>query len=318
MLVAAFANVVTVLILRRPPHCPAAFRITATASDSSLASAEEQLIGLIDGTDRGLSAPDATRQAISGLIEELEEGWRGTDAFSSPWLLQRTEVVYVGQSSSAKANAAGGKYRGRIGRLLFRTTALFQHVLPDSVAVNVIQFKLLGIAPGAAVLPGQWAVASAEEREALRRNSSRTLSANTVTVDFEPPRVCFGRTGQLLTLRMGPTSRVGLDVTFLSERLRICRGAGSGVPFVFRADTCEAGAPLEDASRQWSACVGRAPLGKRPLVATAAMSAAAVASGALPAPRWAAVPLAAAAAGLLRSTGGIVVPRRPRGAPARE
>ena len=69
-------------------------------------------------------------------------------------------------------------------------------------------------------------------------------------MDFDAPRVCFGRSGRLLTLQIGPTSRVGLDTTYLSERLRICRGAGSGVPFVFRADTVADGAPLAQASQQ--------------------------------------------------------------------
>ena len=102
------------------------------------------LLALIEGTDRGVQATDEARRTIAALIGELEDGWRGTDAFSAeqaPWLLRRTEVAYVGQASSGRANAAGGKYRGRVGRLLFRTTALFQHVLPDALAVNVIQLQ---------------------------------------------------------------------------------------------------------------------------------------------------------------------------------
>ena len=105
---------------------------------------------------------------------------------------------------------------------------------------------------------------------------------------------------------------MGLDTTYLSERLRICRGAGSGVPFVFRADTVADGAPLARASQQWSDCVARRPLGKRGAVTVAAAAAAAPASSLLPVPRWSAVPLAVAAAGLLRSTGGIVTDERRR------
>jgi len=276
---------------------------------------ELTLLGLIEGTDRGVQATDEARRTIAALIGDLEDGWRGTDVFSAaqePYLLRRTEVAYVGQASSGRANAAGGKYRGRVGRLLFRTTALFQHVLPDAVAVNVIQFKLLGLVPGAAVLPGRWAVATADERVALQRNGSRAVSPNTVAVDFDAPRVCFGRSGRLLTLQVGPTSRVGLDTTYLSERLRICRGAGSGVPFVFRADTARTAAPLARASQQWRDCVARRPLGKRGAVTVAAAAAAAASSGLLPIPRWSAVPLAVAATGLLRSTGGIVTDERRR------
>ena len=310
---AAASALLVVSALQRPAlsarHPPAHAVLSPPAA---VADKESGLLGLIEGTDRGVQATDEARSAIAGLISELEDGWCGTDAFSAaqePLLLRRTEVAYVGQASSGRANAAGGKYRGRVGRLLFRTTALFQHVLPDAVAVNVIQFKLFGLLPGAAVLPGRWAVATAEQRVDLQRNGSRACSPNTVAVEFDAPRVCFGRSGRLLTLQIGPQSRVGLDTTYLSERLRICRGAGSGVPFVFRADTVSDGAPLALASQQWSRCVARRPLGERGAVVVAAGGAAAAASSLLPIPRWSAVPLAVAAAGLLRSTGGIVTDR---------
>ena len=141
-------------------------------------ASSDKLIALIEGTDRGISASDATRMEILGQIEELEEGWRGTDAFAatqSGYLLRNTEVAYVGQASSKAANAAGGKYRGRIGRFLFRTDALFQHVLAPDVAVNVIQFRLIGLIPGQAILKGAWAIAASDaERTALQRNGTRT------------------------------------------------------------------------------------------------------------------------------------------------
>ena len=57
--------------------------------------------------------------------------------------------------------------------------------------------------------------------------------------------------------------------------------------------------------------MARRPLGKRGAV-TVVVAAAAAASSLLPIPRWSAVPLAVAAAGLLRSTGGIVTDERRR------
>ena len=111
-------------LARSAPRAPA-----LTLTTLSAPSADEQLLALIDGTDRGVATTRERRAEIGSLIEELEESWRGTDAFASeqqPLLLRRTEVAYVGQANSARANAAGGKYRGRIGRLVFQTTALFQ------------------------------------------------------------------------------------------------------------------------------------------------------------------------------------------------
>lgn len=136
-------------------------RSSSRASLPSAAAAElaksTRLLELIENTDRGIGASSELRAEIGAVISGLESSWEGTDAFAEParsQLLRRCEVAYVGQASSKAANAAGGKYRGRLGRVLFRTEALFQHVLPGDVAVNVIQFKLFGLIPGAAVLPG--------------------------------------------------------------------------------------------------------------------------------------------------------------------
>eukprot|EP00962_Isochrysis_galbana_P049419 scaffold20934_cov116-Isochrysis_galbana.AAC.1 len=42
-----------------------------------------------------------------------------------------------------------------------------------------------------ALLQGQWRRATAEDRRQLRRTSARPLSANTVAVEFGPPRVAL-------------------------------------------------------------------------------------------------------------------------------
>jgi len=126
----------------------------SSPSPSSTADTVSKLLALVEPTDRGIAASDSTRAEASSLISALEESWAGTDVFASPYLLRNTEVVYVGQSSSKGSNAAGGKYRGRIGRALFRTDALFQHVL-DDVAVNVVQFRLLGLVPGSPVVDAE-------------------------------------------------------------------------------------------------------------------------------------------------------------------
>ena len=150
------ATIVTCALAPRRPlpavRTPAARM--SSPSPSSTADTVSKLLALVEPTDRGIAASDSTRAEASSLISALEESWAGTDAFASPYLLRNTEVVYVGQSSSKGSNAAGGKYRGRIGRALFRTDALFQHVL-DDVAVNVVQFRLLGLVPGSPVVEAE-------------------------------------------------------------------------------------------------------------------------------------------------------------------
>jgi hypothetical protein len=210
-------------------------------------------------------------------------------------------------------------------------------VASGGVAVNVIAFRLLGLLPGMAMLQGTWRRATPDDRRTLRRSSSRPLSANTVLVDFGPPRVALlggmlpplqvnakARTrprarrhapnpaaqphhpllpSHLPTLplnfpslslplpphpppllspapfapnppfallsffQLGPKSRVGLDVTYLDDRLRVCRGAGSAVPFVFRYDTCAAGGPLSRKADAWRVVAAARALGARSFAA---------------------------------------------------
>ena len=281
-------------------------RLPAPKMSAAASPMSTRLLELVAPTDRGIDCTAEQRNEISSLIEALEASQVGADAFASDNLCRRTEVAYVGQTSSKNANAAGGKYRGRLGRLLFQTDALFQHVLEENVAVNVVRFRLFGLLQGCAVLPGKWSRLPATEL------GDRGVSKNAVRVAFDQPRVAFGR---LLNLQLGPTSEVTLDTTYLDDNVRISRGGSSGVPFVFRADTCRDGAPLEAASTEWEAVAARRPLGKRSLVPTllaGALGCWRVGRGGLSVARVLAVALAAAAAALLRSTGGIVVDGRGR------
>ena len=76
----------------------------------------DQLLDVAVGTDRGVRAKEGTRNIIDGLIARLERSYKGADASETPeWLYRDSEVVYVGQRSSKRANAAGGRFRGRVG-----------------------------------------------------------------------------------------------------------------------------------------------------------------------------------------------------------
>ena len=182
----------------------------------------DQLLDVVSKTDRGVRAKEGTRNIIDGLIARLERLYKGADASETPeWLYRDSEVVYVGQRSSKRANAAGGRFRGRIGRLLFRTTALYQHIQKDGEslrAVNANRFRFLGSLPGCAVLRG-----SAEKEndlEALSAKFDRTLSENTLRASFERPKIAFGP----LVFEAGPASVVRLDTTYLDDRVRPPRG----------------------------------------------------------------------------------------------
>mmetsp|Transcript_16297 Transcript_16297/g.42927 ORF Transcript_16297/g.42927 Transcript_16297/m.42927 type:complete len:325 (-) Transcript_16297:33-1007(-) len=294
----------------QPRQCLTVAHNVASANvDTRSTKYVDQLLDVVSKTDRGVRAKEATRNIIDGLIARLERSYKGADASETPeWLYRDSEVVYVGQRSSKRANAAGGRFRGRVGRLLFRTTALYQHIQRDGEslrAVNANRFRFLGSLPGCAVLRG-----SAEKEndlEALSAKFDRTLSENTLRASFERPKIAFGP----LVFEAGPASVVRLDTTYLDDRVRISRGGSSGTPFVFRA--CAADDARKDA---WKRVAEATPVSAKTagvgvgvLAAVAAGTAARIGTKNVAfAP---AVVLALASAKLLTSTGGIVVTRDP-------
>ncbi|CAE8728230.1 unnamed protein product [Polarella glacialis] len=208
-----------------------------------------ELLAEIKGTERGILASEEKRLRVSGLVEVLEAMQQDKDQLADPRFYRNCEVVYVGQSQSSGSNAAGGQFRGRIGRMLFRLTNLFQHVLRESdktIAVNMIQFKLFGILPGAVVLKGSVTAEDASSRASLGEKWNVTLGAGTVLAQFDSPRVVL-LGGRLLNLVVGPSSDVRLDTTYNGEQIRISRGGRSRTPFVFRAD----GPALEACADAW-------------------------------------------------------------------
>ena len=202
---------------KHKPRLTVAHNVASAKPNARNAKYVDQLLDVAAGTDRGVRAKEGTRNIIDGLIARLERSYKGADASETPeWLYRDSEVVYVGQRSSKRANAAGGRFRGRIGRLLFRTTALYQHIQKDGEslrAVNANRFRFLGLLPGCAVLRG-----SAEKEndlEALSAKFGRALSENTLRASFERPKIAFGP----LVCEAGPASVVRLDTTYLDDRV---------------------------------------------------------------------------------------------------
>ena len=102
----------------------------------------------------------------------------------------------------------------------------------SSLAVNFRRFKFFGLLPGAVVLAGP---VTPSDGDASSSSSTQNAAENRVRASFDSPRVSLGgsKVG-LPVLRLGPTSEVQLDTTYLGPRLRISRGATSGTPFVFK------------------------------------------------------------------------------------
>ena len=127
------------------------------------------------------------------------------------------------------------------------TAAASSAASASAVAVNLLRFKLFGVLPGAVVLAGP--VTPLESGASSSSSSSTQNPArNRVRASFDSPRISIGGPMvNLPVLRLGPTSVVHLDTTYLGPRLRISRGATSGTPFVFK-HLSEPGATAETSS----------------------------------------------------------------------
>jgi hypothetical protein len=173
---------------------------------------------------------------------------------ADPLLLGNYNVAYTSTSRapSERGQPAGGRFRGRIGRALFRTTGVFQSVLPlppqeedttkapqqqqnpaaIALAINKVSFRLFGLIPGYVGLRGRCypcpRPSLTNSSNAANNTNGADDDASTVRVLFERPVLSLGP----LTARIGPPSSVVLTTTYLDERVRLGKGS-RGSLFVF-------------------------------------------------------------------------------------
>eukprot|EP00195_Chlamydomonas_chlamydogama_P009774 CAMPEP_0202902494 /NCGR_PEP_ID=MMETSP1392-20130828/16886_1 /ASSEMBLY_ACC=CAM_ASM_000868 /TAXON_ID=225041 /ORGANISM="Chlamydomonas chlamydogama, Strain SAG 11-48b" /LENGTH=213 /DNA_ID=CAMNT_0049589267 /DNA_START=322 /DNA_END=959 /DNA_ORIENTATION=+ len=160
------------------------------------------------------------RAHVDTLLDKLEEVGRGCRPLEDPRLFGNYSVVYTStrRAPSERGQPSGGRFRGKVGRALFRTAGLFQSVLPGEpapIVTNKVGFKIFGVLPGAVGLRG--VVEPVGE------------GGDTVKVLFDPPVLSLAAG---LHLRIGPPSSVQLATTYLDDRVRIGKGS-RGSLFVF-------------------------------------------------------------------------------------
>lgn len=195
-----------------------------------------ELIALVKGTDSGADVDDVTRARIGELVDELERRYSESkaDPRVDPALVGDYKVVFT-----SSPQAAGGRFRSKLGRALFRTHALYQNVLPNGEVANRVEFALAGGIPGAVGLQGPFRpvdpVKVAPSEGVVEGVGKKVGTApvarefgGAVEVAFEPPyfEVAGTRFG------LGGPSTVRLATTYLDKSIRLGRG-GFGSLFIF-------------------------------------------------------------------------------------
>lgn len=180
----------------------------------------DDLLNSISSTDGGPLTSPTERASIDEKILGLCALGSQQQPLSDPKLFDNYCVAYTSfdPSRQRRGAPAGGRFRGRIGRLLFLSRGIFQHILAPNTVVNLVAFKLFGIFKGAVGLKATLTPLSHAD----------DFGPSGIQVDFEPPRVSLGN----LIFRFGPRSTIRLKTTYLDDRIRI--GIGSrGSLFVF-------------------------------------------------------------------------------------
>ncbi|CAN0180945.1 unnamed protein product, partial [Ectocarpus fasciculatus] len=185
-------------------------------ADDGSAAAElvTSLLGKIEGTNRGVDCTPEQQKEIDGIIDQLNTLGEDKDWLNDSRVFGNYNVAYVSSGPSQRGNPAGGRWRGRLGRSLFRqalppphaipTEEMFQHLVEPSTAVNMVAFRAFGLLKGCVTLRGDF--------------KAIPDKPNFVKASFGPPLINFlGKHG--LTIRSGPKSSVRLAATYVDERV---------------------------------------------------------------------------------------------------
>ena len=100
-----------------------------TTPDNLLPSAD--ILKLIANTDRGADASRTLQDAVNLWIFNKADHYANhstTIALSDPNLYGNYDVAFVGisRAQAQEGNPAGGRFRGKLGRLLYQTTGVYQ------------------------------------------------------------------------------------------------------------------------------------------------------------------------------------------------
>lgn len=206
----------------------------ATTAGNQMTAREtvDTILSKIANTDAGSDLGPEEKEAVDAMIEGLEKDYLSNPLrpLDDPTIFDNYEVSYVSSGGKQEGNPAGGRWRGALGKYIFRTTGLYQNLLKDNLVVNIVGFRFLSLLQGLVVLKGTFA--------AIDR-------PDFVRATFERPRLCLKFLGLKAAFDIGPTSAVELDCAYLDDRIRLGRGS-RGSRFVFERTQDEAATAWEE------------------------------------------------------------------------
>jgi len=215
--------------LRQSEHVAAAATQDQDVSETKGEPSQEEvsnkvtrLLEIVGIESDGSREPgEKEKREADDILNQLEEIGQGGRPLEDPMVFGNFNVSYVSMGSKQYGQPAGGRFRTGLGKLLFRTTGLYQSVIRPNVVTNKIEFKVFGFIPCSVGLRGT--LRSIPEKEGGED------CADTAKVFFEPPVLTlpFG-----IHTSIGPKSNVVLKTTYVDDRVRLGKGS-RGSLFVF-------------------------------------------------------------------------------------
>ena len=143
---------------------------------------------------------------------------------SNPKIFGYYDVAYTKAGSRQDGAPAGGVFRSKLGRLIFKTEGLEQNLAEPNFVENRVAFELFGCLPGEVKLRGTFEQSKAHDND-----------GKTVRAQFDSPTFrIFG----FPAVPIGRKSEVVLETTYIDDRVRLGLG-GRGSRFVFRRKSKE-------------------------------------------------------------------------------
>ena len=143
---------------------------------------------------------------------------------SNPKIFGYYDVAYTKAGSQQDGAPAGGFFRSKFGRKIFKTEGLEQNLIEPNAVENRVAFELFGCLPGEVCLQGTF------EQSKEHDNDGKTVRAKFGSPTFR----IFG----FPSIPIGPRSEIVLETTYIDDCVRLGLG-GRGSRFVFKRKSKE-------------------------------------------------------------------------------